>query len=144
MIDHEKHICVDEDECLKGMDVCRRDPSIASCINTVGSYLCACAEGYVGSGLASLGSAACLDQDECQMPKLGSVTGHLHLCHPESRCENTPGSYTCTCNTGYRGEGRCYDFNECFDDADNGVVTLALNSDRPSYFEHMVRTVSPS
>lgn len=38
------------------------------------------------------------DVDECQQ-------GH---CHPDAFCYNTPGSFSCHCKAGYRGDGfRC-------------------------------------
>lgn len=42
--------------------------------------------------------AACPDVDEC---KLG-----LHNCHPNATCNNTHPGFNCTCNKGFRGNGR--------------------------------------
>ena len=41
---------------------------------------------------------SCEDVDEC-------VDGS-HNCHAEAMCSNTEGSFTCTCNTGYEGDGK--------------------------------------
>ena len=38
-----------------------------------------------------------VDIDECS----GS-----HVCDPHAFCTNTEGSYTCTCNSGYAGDGK--------------------------------------
>lgn len=39
------------------------------------------------------------DENECEM---------LSRCHPDARCDNNVGSYSCTCNGGYFGDGnRC-------------------------------------
>ena len=35
--------------------------------------------------------------DECSL--------NLHDCHEDGHCNNTKGSYYCTCNTGYTGNG---------------------------------------
>ena len=42
--------------------------------------------------------AFCSDIDEC-------IEG-THTCHSAATCTNTPGSYECTCNAGYHGNGR--------------------------------------
>ena len=39
----------------------------------------------------------CLDEDECQDEK--------HNCHANAQCNNTFGSYNCTCLNGYSGDG---------------------------------------
>ena len=28
------------------------------------------------------------------------------FCHANAKCENTIGSYNCTCNSGYKGDGK--------------------------------------
>jgi len=40
-------MCVDNDECIQGTSACHRD---AACINTVGSYICQCNDGFNGDG----------------------------------------------------------------------------------------------
>ena len=39
-----------------------------------------------------------LDIDEC--------SGGQHTCHSQAYCTNSAGSYSCTCNSGYSGNGR--------------------------------------
>ena len=47
-----------------------------------------------------------LDIDEC---KLGR-----HNCDLDAMCHNKIGSYNCTCNSGYEGDGiNCNDIDEC-------------------------------
>lgn len=45
-----------------------------------------------------LGWKQIADIDECTMG--------THDCHPVAHCNNTPGSFTCVCPIGYRGNGR--------------------------------------
>jgi len=60
----------------------------------------------------------CTDIDECEL--------EMDNCHPDARCVNTPGSFTCTCNMGYEGDGvTCVDLDECAlgtDDCDENAT----------------------
>ncbi|XP_015762696.1 PREDICTED: fibrillin-1-like isoform X1 [Acropora digitifera] len=52
------------------------------------------------------------DADEC--------TASPPVCHVSSLCNNTIGSYSCTCNPGYTGDGKtCTDVNECTESTHN-------------------------
>ncbi|NXY58728.1 MATN2 protein, partial [Callaeas wilsoni] len=57
------------------------------CINTPGSYLCRCKQGYI----LNADQRTCSTQDLCAVEK--------HAC--EQICVNTPGSYVCQCYEGY-------------------------------------------
>ncbi|KAK8662025.1 hypothetical protein V6N13_091613 [Hibiscus sabdariffa] len=54
-------------------------------------YLCKCADGFQGNPYL-----ACQDINECETLKPCSVRG---------TCHNTPGSYSCSCPTGFEGDG---------------------------------------
>ena len=99
----------------------------ANCTNTVGSYICTCNEGYRGDGsvcngklrlryyydhrlvITSINTLVCdhfikfslfiSDINECQEG--------TDSCDDESRaeCNNTDGSYSCSCTPGYSGDG---------------------------------------
>ncbi|XP_078686455.1 protein mesh-like isoform X6 [Branchiostoma floridae x Branchiostoma belcheri] len=58
------------------------------------------------------GAPTCNDIDECV-----EVTDN---CDAYAVCANTPGSFTCACNTGYQGDGiTCSDINECVEGTHN-------------------------
>uniref|UniRef100_A0A8C6KGV0 Nephronectin n=1 Tax=Nothobranchius furzeri TaxID=105023 RepID=A0A8C6KGV0_NOTFU len=84
--------CVDVDECAAGIAVC---PRFRKCINTFGSYICKCHEGFDLQYIN--GKYQCLDVDECSLG--------LSHCSGFATCYNTPGSYKCKCKDGYRGMG---------------------------------------
>uniref|UniRef100_S4RWG6 EGF-like-domain, multiple 6 n=1 Tax=Petromyzon marinus TaxID=7757 RepID=S4RWG6_PETMA len=83
---------VDVDECKVGRAVC---PRHKKCVNTFGSYLCKCIDGYDLNYHS--GKYQCKDTDECKLGK--------HRCHANAVCYNTPGSYRCKCKPGFRGSG---------------------------------------
>ncbi|XP_007437135.1 matrilin-2 [Python bivittatus] len=67
------------------------------CINTPGSYVCKCKQGYI----LNSDRRSCSIQDLCEIEK--------HEC--EHICVNTPGSYVCQCYDGYELEE---DGKNCF------------------------------
>ncbi|XP_053774497.1 fibulin-2 isoform X7 [Desmodus rotundus] len=93
----------DQDECLLlPGELCQH-----LCINTVGSYRCACFPGFL---LQDDGRTCHPDINEC-------VTD-LHTCSRGEHCVNTVGSFRCykalTCQPGYALEdGECTDVDEC-------------------------------
>ncbi|XP_019717427.1 nephronectin a isoform X5 [Hippocampus comes] len=85
--------CVDVDECATGIAVC---PRFRKCINTFGSYICKCHDGFDLQYIN--GKYQCIDVDECSL--------ETARCGGYATCFNTPGSYKCKCKDGYRGMGR--------------------------------------
>ena len=45
MISGNGYACADVDECKEGIDICDKN---AACTNNIGSYSCACNNGYRG------------------------------------------------------------------------------------------------
>jgi formylglycine-generating enzyme required for sulfatase activity len=112
--------CADVNECA-GTNSCSAN---ATCNNTAGSYGCTCNAGWTGNGFsctaincavgqrwdvsacATCGSGytsaggyvtQCSDIDEC-------AKGTSN-CDVNATCANTAGSFTCTCKSGYSGNG---------------------------------------
>ena len=63
-----------------------------NCTNYPGGHQCSCLPGY---RLAN--STKCVDIDEC--------SERPHICHAYATCFNTIGSFSCSCNNGYTGDG---------------------------------------
>ncbi|XP_072018294.1 scavenger receptor cysteine-rich domain-containing protein DMBT1-like [Amphiura filiformis] len=76
----------------------------------------------------------CDDVDEC--------ASDLDICHTMATCTNQIGSFTCACETGYKGDGvTCIIDTEVCTDADcgatctsqvNGITCVCINAGRPT------------
>ncbi|XP_034069271.1 epidermal growth factor-like protein 6 isoform X1 [Gymnodraco acuticeps] len=84
--------CVDVDECVTGKNLC---PYNRQCVNTFGSYLCKCQDGYDLKYVDA--KYDCVDIDEC--------AAGTHKCSQHAFCVNSQGSFKCRCQPGYRGNG---------------------------------------
>ena len=113
-------ICEDINECEEihlGNTDEGEGPCSYKCLNTPGSFECSCDTGMVGVGRKIVGRqlnedgtiiTGCTDVDECE--------DDLDDCHSEAVCNNTIGSFTCTCNKDYTGNGkRCSVPDKCHD-----------------------------
>ena len=81
--------CEDIDECATEATNTCGSAANNQCVNTAGSYECACVAGYAGVQLDD--RLQCADIDECE---LGAET---HGCGIDAACANTLGGHTCAC-----------------------------------------------
>ncbi|XP_022606588.1 complement component C1q receptor-like [Seriola dumerili] len=91
-LDENQHNCSDIDECQS--QACEDH----FCVNTHGSYMCTCKDGY------KLIHGICSDVDECAQSRCEHI------------CLNTIGSFFCSCNEGFtlsQDGHTCVDINEC-------------------------------
>jgi cysteine-rich repeat protein len=110
---HNPHHCDDVDECATADVMC---PKLSHCVNTPGSFHCACDDGYIpviayDSGDASGILLRCSDMNEC-------ASEQFPCAKPGGTCVNTVGSYYCFCKVGFIGSGYvaqdgCADIDEC-------------------------------
>ncbi|XP_065182324.1 fibrillin-3-like [Sycon ciliatum] len=88
----------DVNECSLKPAICT---GIATCVNTLGSFLCQCPAGFrsVGTG--------CREFDECDKRNF--------TCSIDAHCTIENGTVPCVCKPGFTGDGfSCTDINECF------------------------------
>uniref|UniRef100_A0A8C2KFT3 Latent-transforming growth factor beta-binding protein 1 n=1 Tax=Cyprinus carpio TaxID=7962 RepID=A0A8C2KFT3_CYPCA len=133
----QQTLCVDLDECRQVPSPCVN----GRCENTLGSFRCLCRTGYKLQGNSCIDIDECVDPLRCPGQECVNSQGSYRCvsCKPgfdllngqcsdidecrrtpspcrDGRCENTPGSYRCSCRTGYRFQANtCVDVNECED-----------------------------
>ncbi|XP_064633745.1 uncharacterized protein LOC135491680 [Lineus longissimus] len=108
--DHITRTCKDIDECISGDATCSEDRGTV-CTNEKytsvhKTHSCACKPGFAITETTD--PKKCEDIDEC--------TKVPPVCPTNSWCLNTPGSYTCHCNQGFRmnhDTKQCEEFNLC-------------------------------
>lgn len=87
------------------------------------SATCQTEDGYTCD---QAGPSVCTDIDECAN---GSA-----MCSTDATCANTPGTFTCTCNDGFSGDGTtCTDLDECTLGTDNCDANAACENTSGSF-----------
>lgn len=120
----EGYVLLADNRTCRDVDECSASPCHHTCINLLGSYRCECDRGYVldEDGSSCIGTRSCkCKQEECYQllhllspPDVDECLSLISGCDHE--CDNTEGSYECSCRTGYRlaGDNRtCQDLDEC-------------------------------
>lgn len=120
------HMCADIDECVAANDCSDH----ATCLNNDGSYACECQAGYSGDGLVCTASScsvvtcsnggSCVEdagQVTCDCTGTGyagslcadnvdECTDDLDDCDVNATCQDSAGSFDCTCNAPFVGDGK--------------------------------------
>ncbi|XP_074059804.1 adhesion G protein-coupled receptor E1-like isoform X8 [Macrotis lagotis] len=114
--------CQDVDECSQNPLICGPN---TKCTNVFGKYKCSCLSGFSSPRGNSwvpgkTGSFQCTDINECLRDS---------VCSQHSTCQNTPGSYDCTCNAGFTfRNSQCEDVDECADSTVCPPYAICINT----------------
>jgi len=102
--------CVNIDECSRNVHDCHDQ---ATCTEIVGSFTCTCNAGWNGTGTLCNNVDECIDgqkeapwggpMNNCaRSPRLGPPPNNREYI---ATCNDTIGSFTCSCNAGFEGDG---------------------------------------
>ena len=97
-------LTIDIDECA--VEPCNINANCTT--NSLGSYSCACNQGYSGNGTSCLGEGEFMRlkwQDDTFLTDIDECAANPGPCSINATCSNSAGSFTCTCNQGYSGDG---------------------------------------
>ncbi|XP_076817949.1 mucin-like protein [Clavelina lepadiformis] len=113
--------------CENDSDRCGQQADKAVCSIYEESYRCTCLEGVVEKWDEDDNFIRCEDIDEC--------SNRMHSCDVmHAICINTFGSYTCTCKSGFTGDGNsCIDIDECRDNSHNCDINSRCYNKEGSY-----------
>ena len=107
---------IDIDECTTELDNCHEN---AICSNTFGSFHCTCIPGFEGDGVNCTSKLVIFSGDErteCNVlftystmyihpADINECELETYPCHSNANCTDTEGSFNCTCNEGFEGNG---------------------------------------
>ena len=103
---------IDINECLVTPPPCDAQ---ATCTDTFGSFDCTCLPGFTGNGLATSGGTGCSSKSHtvpwsdshqyscCVIVDVNECASRP--CDSNAQCTDTIGSFQCTCNQGFVGNG---------------------------------------
>ncbi|XP_066989619.1 protein kinase C-binding protein NELL2a-like isoform X2 [Macrobrachium rosenbergii] len=108
-------------DCLRREDLKNLNAISAAdeCSDKVVNFTCICPPGFVLNGLR------CEDVDECARGKAD--------CSPHATCKNSLGSYSCSCNPPFQGDGRTCDVDECAQGIDDCSPLASCKNSVGSY-----------
>jgi hypothetical protein len=106
--------CTDIPDCER-FTPCQNGGTCAEGVQGSGQYACTCTYGWTNANCD-------IDENECE--------NGVEDCHENAFCTNTDGSWACTCNDCYTGDGRyCFDADDCeFSPCANGGTCTDVGS----------------
>ncbi|XP_022780858.1 uncharacterized protein LOC111322081 [Stylophora pistillata] len=113
----------------------------SACVENPCKNNATCQSGFTNKGYRCLCTAGFRGQD-CKKD-VNECTEELHSCSADAVCTNTKGSYNCTCNPGYSGDGKICKASSCKEVYEkngfntSGVKILHFGSGPISIFCHM-------
>ncbi|XP_078349730.1 uncharacterized protein LOC144634592 [Oculina patagonica] len=103
-----------------------------ACVNNLCKNKATCQTGFIDRGYRCLCSPGFSGQD-CESDIDECAVG-THSCSVDAACNNTEGSYNCTCKSGYYGDGHdCEDIDECATEGHNCSAPKSCYNTKGSY-----------